>query len=100
MAGVEKLRFFPVALESGSGCTLVEVGGRELLDLTATWTAVGLGHGHPKVVEAMVKAAQNPPGAGLSAVHGDAVGLAEEAFGADRAQASGGSTRPCRQRCL
>jgi 4-aminobutyrate aminotransferase len=78
VAGVEKLRFFPVALESGSGCTLVEVGGRELLDLTATWTAVGLGHGHPKVVEALVKAAQNPPGAGLSLVHGAAVGLAED----------------------
>ena len=78
VAGVEKLRFFPAALESGLGCTLVEVGGRELLDLTATWTAVGLGHGHPKVVEALVKAARQPPGAGLSTVHGDAVSLAEE----------------------
>src|ERR1017187_2895482 len=79
VAGIEKLRFFPLAVESGHGCTLVEAGGRELLDLTATWTASGLGHGHPRVVEAMVKAAQNPPGAGgLSAVHPDSVGLAEE----------------------
>jgi 4-aminobutyrate aminotransferase len=79
VAGIEKLRFFPLAVESGHGCTLVEAGGRELLDLTATWTASGLGHGHPRVVEAMVRAAQNPPGAGgLSAVHPDSVGLAEE----------------------
>jgi 4-aminobutyrate aminotransferase len=79
MAGIEKLRFFPLALESGSGSTLVEVGGRELIDLTATWTAAGLGHGHPKIVEAMCRAAVAPPGAGgLSAVHPESVGLAEE----------------------
>jgi len=79
LAGIEKWRFFPLALESGSGSTLVEVGGRTLIDLTATWTAAGLGHGHPKVVEAMHRAALNPPGAGgLSAVHGESVGLAEE----------------------
>jgi 4-aminobutyrate aminotransferase len=57
----------------------VEVGGRTLIDLTATWTAAGLGHGHPKIVEAMHRAAMNPPGAGgLSAVHGESVGLAED----------------------
>jgi 4-aminobutyrate aminotransferase len=79
VAGIEKLRFFPLAVESGFGCTLIEAGGRELLDLSATWTAAGLGHGHPRVVEAMMKAAKNPPGAGgLSAVHPDSVGLAEE----------------------
>ena len=79
VAGIEKLRFFPIALESGKGCWLTEVGGRKLLDLSATWTACGLGHGHPKIIEAMTKAAQTPPGAGgLSAVHPDSVGFAEE----------------------
>ncbi|GAA1158258.1 aspartate aminotransferase family protein [Nocardioides aquiterrae] len=79
VAGVEKLRFFPLEVVSGTGSTLVEPGGRELLDLSATWTAAGLGHGHPAVVEAMVKAAAAPPGAGgLSAVHPDSVGLAED----------------------
>ena len=79
LAGIEKLRFFPLALESGTGSTLVEVGGRTLIDLTATWTAAGLGHGHPKVVEAMHRAALHPPGAGgLSAVHQESVALAEE----------------------
>lgn len=79
VAGIEKLRFFPIALESGKGSWLTEVGGRKLLDLSATWTACGLGHGHPKIIEAMTKAAQNPAGAGgLSAVHPDSVGFAEE----------------------
>lgn len=57
----------------------MEVGGRELIDLTATWTAAGLGYGHPKIVEALYRAAAAPPGAGgLSAVHPESVGLAEE----------------------
>jgi len=79
VAGIEKLRFFPLAVERGFGSTLVEVGGRELIDLTATWTAAGLGHGHPRIVEAITRSAAFPPGAGgLSAVHPDSVGLAED----------------------
>ncbi|SNR24200.1 aspartate aminotransferase family protein [Blastococcus mobilis] len=79
IAGVEKLRFFPLALESGQGSWLVEAGGRRLLDMSATWTACCLGHGHPAVREALLRAAAAPPGAGaLSAVHEDAVALAEE----------------------
>lgn len=79
VAGIEKLRFFPLALESGDRSWLTEAGGRRLLDLSSTWTAAGLGHGHPKVAEAIAVAARHPPGAGaLSAVHRDSVGLAEE----------------------
>lgn len=79
LAGAEKLRFFPLAVESGDGCWLVEAGGRRLLDLSATWTASGLGHGHPAVVEAVQRAVQSPPGSGgLSAVHPDSVGLCED----------------------
>ncbi|WP_319496893.1 aminotransferase class III-fold pyridoxal phosphate-dependent enzyme [uncultured Cohaesibacter sp.] len=79
VAGIEKLRFFPIAIEKGKGSWLTEVGGRKLLDLSSTWTACGLGHGHPKIIEAMVKAAQSPAGAGgLSAAHPDSVGFAED----------------------
>jgi 4-aminobutyrate aminotransferase len=79
VAGVEKLRFFPLAVERGEGSWLVEPGGRRLLDMSATWTASGLGHGHPAVKAALIRAASDPPGAGaLSAVHEDAVALAEE----------------------
>lgn len=79
VAGIEKLRFFPIAVVAGEGSWLIEDGGRRLLDLSATWTACGLGHGHPKITEAITRAAKRPAGAGgLSAVHPDSVGFAEE----------------------
>ena len=79
IAGIEKLRFFPLEVVSGRGSTLVDPDGRELLDLSATWTASGLGHGHPAVVEAVSRAVRDAPGSGgLSAVHPDSVGLAED----------------------
>ena len=79
IAGIEKLRFFPLEVVSGHGSTLVAPDGRELLDLSATWTAAGLGHGHPAVVEAVSRAVRDAPGSGgLSAVHPDSVGLAED----------------------
>lgn len=79
VAGIEKLRFFPLAVESAKGAWMTEVGGRKLLDCTATWTAAGLGHGHPRVTEALIRAAQSPAGVGGSAaVHPDSVGFAEE----------------------
>ncbi|TIC79277.1 aminotransferase class III-fold pyridoxal phosphate-dependent enzyme [Nocardioides sp. GY 10127] len=79
VAGIEKLRFFPIEVVSGHGSTLVTPDGSELLDLSATWTACGLGHGHPAVAEALARAAVDAPGAGgLSAVHPASVGLAED----------------------
>ncbi len=79
IAGVEKLRFFPLEVVSGRGSSLFDPSGRELLDLSATWTASGLGHGHPTIVEAMSRAARTAPGSGgLSAIHPDSVGLAED----------------------
>lgn len=79
IAGIEKIRSFPIEVVSGHGSTLVEPGGRELIDLSATWTACGLGHGHPAVVEAVTRAVRDAPGMGVgSLVHPDAVGLAED----------------------
>ena len=79
LAGIEKLRFFPLAAVAGEGSWLIEAGGRRVLDLTSTWTASGLGYGHPAIVEAVTRAVQAPPGSGgLSSVHPDSVGLAEE----------------------
>lgn len=79
IAGIEKLRFFPLEVVSGHGSTLVTPEGRELLDLSATWTASGLGHGHPAIIEAVSRAVRTAPGSGgLSAAHPDSVGLAED----------------------
>ena len=78
IAGVEKLRFFPLAVASGKGSYLVEPGGRRLLDLSASWTAAGLGYGHPEITQAIAEAAASPAGvSGLSAISTDAVALGE-----------------------
>lgn len=79
IAGVEKLRFFPLEVVEGSAAILRTPSGRELIDLSATWTASGLGHGHPAIVEAVSAAVRIAPGSGgLSAVHPDSVGFAED----------------------
>ncbi|MCR8669984.1 aspartate aminotransferase family protein [Agrococcus sp. HG114] len=79
IAGVERLRFFPLAAVRGQGSTLVEPGGRELLDLSASWTAAGFGYGEPTIARAIADAAAAPAGASiLSGTHPDAVALAEE----------------------
>ena len=79
VAGAEKLRFFPLAVTGGSGSYLVEEGGRQLLDLSASWTAAGLGYGHPAVVSAVQHAIASPPGTGaISSVNPHTVGLAED----------------------
>ncbi len=77
VAGVEKLRFFPATMASGKGAHLTSVDGRDYVDLTSTWTAAGLGYGHPRVAKAVAKAFEAPPSAGLSIMHFSAVELAE-----------------------
>jgi adenosylmethionine-8-amino-7-oxononanoate aminotransferase len=43
---------FPV-IDRAEGCTLHDVDGRELLDGISSWWCVNLGHGHPRIVEAI-----------------------------------------------
>lgn len=79
LAGVEKLRFFPQVAEWGEGSVLVTPEGRRVLDLSASWTATGLGLGHPGVVSAVADAVRRPPGGSLlSGAHPDAILLAAE----------------------
>lgn len=79
IAGLQKLRFFPLALESGDGVHVIDETGRRLLDLSAAWGAASLGYGHPAVVAAVCAAVRNPAGASiLSATHRGAVDLARQ----------------------
>lgn len=77
LAGVEKLRFYPATMKSGSGAHLTDLEGRDYIDLTATWTAAGLGYGHPRIAAAVMEALNGQPGSGLSIMHENAVLLAE-----------------------
>jgi len=47
----------PFFVASASGATIVDTDGREYLDYVQSWGASILGHAHPKVVEAVQRAA-------------------------------------------
>ena len=46
---------FPVAIESGSGCRMIDVDGHELLDFMNNFTSLVHGHAHPDVVAAVTE---------------------------------------------
>jgi len=52
-----QVRLFPVVFESGHGCTLTDVDGNVYIDFSSGIYVTGLGHCHPKVTEAVQKAA-------------------------------------------
>lgn len=54
---VQTYRRWPVRFTSGSGCTLVDAGGKEYLDLVAGLAVVSVGHCHPQVTRAIVEQA-------------------------------------------
>jgi 4-aminobutyrate aminotransferase len=78
VAAIEKLRFGPFAAVRGEGRHLFAEDGRRILDFSASWGAVSLGHGHPALVEAVGRAVATMPGASLlSLINEPAVALAE-----------------------
>ncbi len=52
-----QVKLFPVVFESGQGCTLTDVDGNIYLDFSSGIYVTTLGHCHPKVTEAVQKAA-------------------------------------------
>jgi 4-aminobutyrate aminotransferase-like enzyme len=52
-----QVRLFPVVFDSGHGCTLTDVDGNVYLDFSSGIYVTTLGHCHPKVSEAVQKAA-------------------------------------------
>ena len=52
-----QVKLFPVAFESGYGCVLRDVDGNDYIDFSSGIYVTTLGHCHPKVTEAVQKAA-------------------------------------------
>ena len=78
LSKLQKLRFFPLAVTGGDGSFLIDEEGRRLLDFSASWGAVSLGHGHAAIREAVDRALANQAGAStLSAANEPAIELAE-----------------------
>ena len=48
----------PVVLARGAGSWLADVDGRRYLDLMSAYSAVSFGHGHPRIVAALIAQAQ------------------------------------------
>lgn len=47
----------PVVLSKGEGVWLTDTGGRRYLDMMSAYSAVSLGHGHPRILKAMMEQA-------------------------------------------
>lgn len=53
LAAVQKVRFFPLVIESADGCRITDTDGVTRLDFTAGWAVANLGYNNPRVREAV-----------------------------------------------
>src|SRR5690348_14523402 len=53
---------YPLYIERGQGCRVWDADGTERIDMLGNYTAMILGHAHPKVVEAIQKQASRGTG--------------------------------------
>jgi glutamate-1-semialdehyde 2,1-aminomutase len=65
---------YPLYIERGDGCRVWDADGTERIDMLGNYTAMILGHAHPKVVEAIAKQAAR--GTGFAAANPIEVELA------------------------
>ncbi len=66
---------YPLAIEEGSGCRIIDADGNEYIDLLNNYTSLIHGHAHPAVVEAVL--AQVPRGSAFPAPNRYQTRLAE-----------------------
>jgi glutamate-1-semialdehyde 2,1-aminomutase len=72
----------PVYFSKGSGATVIDEDGNSYLDFCLAWGPLILGHAHPRVVEAVEKAARD--GLAFGTTHRHEVQLAERVLDAFR----------------
>ena len=79
IANIGRLRFSPLSLTGGHGNRLIEEGGRQLLDLSASFGPAILGYSHPAIARAVAVACASMAGASLLAhPNENAIALAED----------------------
>src|SRR5262245_53198340 len=55
----------PFFVERAQGCRVWDVDGNELLDYVGTWGPAILGHAHPRIIEAVQRAAERGTSFGI-----------------------------------
>jgi len=79
IAGIEKIRFSPIAPIGGDGCYLIEENGRRLLDFSGSWGAAGLGYSNSAITETITQASKSMASVSLLSYASEpAISLAEE----------------------
>lgn len=68
IAAAEKVRFFTRAVSGGKGSILTTPEGEELIDLSSTWTAAGIGYADPRITQAVHETLSDCPGLGLGSL--------------------------------
>lgn len=85
--GAHNYHPLPVVLEKGQGSIVWDVDGKEYLDFLSAYSAVNQGHCHPRLLDAMMKQAQQLT-LSSRAFHNNQLGLAEkklaDKFGYDK----------------
>jgi glutamate-1-semialdehyde 2,1-aminomutase len=67
---------YPLFIDRGEGCLVWDVDGTERIDMLGNYTAMILGHAHPKVVEAIrVQAGRGTAFAAANALEGELAGI-------------------------
>src|SRR5579884_82535 len=55
----------PFFVHKARGCVVIDVDGREYIDYVGTWGPAILGHAHPKIIDAVKRAADNGTSFGI-----------------------------------
>ena len=64
----------PIFMASGKGATMTDVDGKSYIDYVLSWGPLILGHAHPEVVEALVKALETGTSFGACTPAGSGAG--------------------------